>query len=147
MRFAAPGNVRSDDDRPPVVSGTAPPSGAAGRITAQSRTHVRPLLWLPSATPAVGADHPYVRRFWTPVVGAGATADLLRLITAARRRRVIPHPLYLHVLVAEGLAARFRGHVLVRPDVPLLGPRQLRRLPVHVRRLHDQALDELDGSR
>jgi hypothetical protein len=146
MRFAAPGTARSDDDRPPVVSGTAPPPGAAGRISAQSRTHLRPILWLPSAARAVPPDHPYVRRFWTPVIGAGATADLLRLIAAARRRRTIPHPLYLHMLVAEGLAARFQGHVLVRPDVPLLGPRQLRRLPVHVLRLHDRALEELDGA-
>jgi len=144
MRYAAPGTVRLDENRPPVTSGTAPRPGAAGRVSAQSRGTLTPVLWVPTSGPSVPHDHPYVRTFWTPAIGAAATADLLRLITAARHRRPIRYPLYTHVLVAEGLAARYGPHILVRPDVPLLGPRQLRRLSPKIQRMHEQALTRLD---
>lgn len=144
MRYAAPGTVRLDDIRPPVTSGTAPRPGAAGRISAQTRATITPVLWAPNASPSVPADHPYVRTFWTPAIGPAAVTDLLRTITAARRKQSIRYPLYTHVLVAEGLAARYGPHVLVRPDVPLLGPRQLRRLSPRIIRLHELAVRRLE---
>lgn len=143
MRYAAPGTVRSDDHRPPVDSDTAPKPGAATRISSQARTIITPVLWTPNVGRAVPATHPYIRTFWTPAIGASATADLLRLIQAARKKVPMRHPLYLHVLTAEGLAAHFGSHVLIRPDVPLIGPRQLKRLPLRIRRLHDQAIKQL----
>ena len=144
MRYAAPGTVRSDDHRPPVASDTAPKPGAATRISSQTRTVVTPVLWTPNLGRATPATHPYVRTFWTPVIGATATADLMRLIQAAKKKTKLRHPLYLHVLTAEGLAAHFGSHVLVRPDIPLIGPRQLKRLPLRIQRLHDLAIDQLE---
>jgi hypothetical protein len=143
MRYAAPGTVRLDETRPPVTSGTAPRPGAAARVSSQSRGSLIPVLWVPAAGPSVPADHPYVRTFWTSAIGAAATADLLRLITAAKRKQPIRHPLYAHVLITEGLAARYGQHILVRPDVPLLGPKQLRRLSPRITRLHEAALRQL----
>ncbi len=134
MRFAVPGPVRSDDC-PPVATDTAPPPGTALRISAASRPLIRPRLW---AGPVDGLDaaDPYVRRYWSAAIGPSAVADLLRLITAAKRGNPLPYPLYLHVLVTEHLVVRIGDAILVGERVPALGPRQLRLLPGWLRREH-----------
>lgn len=134
MRFAVPGPVRSDDS-PPVATDTAPQPGTALRISAHSRPLIQPRLW---AGPSSGIEptDPYVRRYWSAAIGPSAVADLLRLITAAKRGNPLPYPLYLHVLVAEHLVVRVGDAILVGERVPALGPRQLRLLPRWLQREH-----------
>ena len=91
----------------------------------------------------VTPESPYVRRFWTAVLGPTAVAELLRLTTAARRATRLPRPLRLPQLVAEGLVALDSGDILVRPTVPLLGPRQVRRLNPSLRAEHGEVLTRL----
>jgi hypothetical protein len=79
---------------------------------------------------------PYVRRFWTAVIGPGAVADLLRLAAAARCGTRIRRPTHLHILVGEGLVFVLAGRLLVRPTIPPLGPQHTRRLPPRLQREH-----------
>jgi len=127
MEVAVPGILRQDA-RPPIEMDAAPAPG-----TATSRPTVEPRKWiavLPFDRESEGhapAD-PAVRRFWTAVVGPGAVADLLRLTAAARSGRRLREPLHLAQLAAEGLVARDGDIVLVRPRIPFLADRHLRRL-------------------
>ena len=82
------------------------------------------------------ADSIYVRRFWVAAIGPGAVADMLRIISAARRKTTIKHPLYLHVLVTSGLADFDGRTITVADPVPLLPPHLVRHLPPHLRREH-----------
>lgn len=83
------------------------------------------------------ADSLYVRRFWVAVIGPGAVSDLLRCIRAAKTKRGVLHPLYLHVLVQTGLAA-FDGTTVTVPNpVPLVPPHLVRRMPPRLRREHE----------
>jgi hypothetical protein len=77
-----------------------------------------------------------VLRFWTPAVGPGAVADLLRLMTAARRRRSLRQPLHLADLARVGLVRFADGRVWVHNTVPPLSPEQVRRLPPALRSEH-----------
>lgn len=115
--------------------GTAEPSHL--RPTVLPRPVLRPSVWHdPHATLGYPLDHPYVRRFWTAVMGPGAVADLLRLATAAARDRSLPRPVHLPMLIREGLAMSQGGTIAVRTTVPLLGAAQVRRLPPPLRREH-----------
>ncbi|MDH3499495.1 MAG: hypothetical protein OEM97_05195 [Acidimicrobiia bacterium] len=89
---------------------------------------------------------PYVRRYWSAAIGPSAVADLLRLITAAKRGNPLLHPLYLHVLAAEHLVLHHGTRVVVREQVPLLSPRQTRLLPTWLRAEHNEWRREHDGS-
>lgn len=127
--------------RPPLPEGTAPRRGAAGSIPLRRTVHLRPdivpLLWDdPVAILGYAPQDPYVRRYWTAVLGPGAVADLLRLIAAACRDRSLARPLHLAALAREDLVRLAHGRVLVRATVPPLGPRQVRRLPPPLRREH-----------
>jgi hypothetical protein len=115
----------------------APLSGAASPSppTVRSRPLVRPAL-RPDDPGGYPPDHPYVRRYWTAVLGPGAVADLLRLITAARRGRSLRQPLHLAELARAGLVRFADGRVCVRESVPLLSPDQVRRLPPALRGEH-----------
>jgi hypothetical protein len=129
------------DDRPPI--GAVPPSGAAEpyvrlRPTVHDRPLVQPSVWAEHADTGFPVVHPYVRRYWTPILGPGAVADLLRLATAAVRGRSLPRPLHLGELARVGFVHGTGSHLLVRTHVPAV-PRVLRRrLPPALRR-------ELDG--
>ncbi len=68
-----------------------------------------------------------------------------RLATAARRETRLRRPLRLAQLVTEGLVALDSGDILVRSTVPLLGPRQLRRLSPSLRAEHETVLAQLTG--
>jgi len=83
--------------------------------------------------PGYPPHHPYVRRYWTAVLGPGAVADLLRLITAARRGCSLREPLHLAELARAGLVRFEPGRVWVRDTVPPLSPPNLRRLPPALR--------------
>ncbi|MBT8165776.1 MAG: hypothetical protein KJO97_09530 [Acidimicrobiia bacterium] len=87
---------------------------------------IRPRLWL---TP-VGyrADHEYVRRYWTAAIGAGAVADLLRLMQAAKRHKSIRRPVNTPALVRLGLVVGQANHLWVRSTVPPVPNELLRRL-------------------
>lgn len=135
MRFAAPGTVRRDD-RPPVATGIAPSPGAALRVSAQQRYRITPRLWPERLCPGVEPSHPYVLTYWTAALGPNAVAELLRLITAAKRRSEIPHPVSLPVLSREGLVHFHSRAVWVRPLLPPLGLHHVGRLTPRLRQQH-----------
>ncbi|NNC75330.1 MAG: hypothetical protein HKN93_07440 [Acidimicrobiia bacterium] len=106
------------------------------RPTARVRPQVRPVEW-----PGEGflPEDPYVRRYWTATVGAGAVAELIKSAVAARRGLAVKVPLNLAVLVAEGLMTTRGGRLAVRNRIPSLNGNQFRRLPASIRREHDEA--------
>lgn len=129
------------DARPPVAMDAPSSPGAAGsalpRPSARRRPWVRPVLRSdPLATLGYPTDHPYVRRFWTAVMGPGAVADLLRLATAARRGGRLRCPVHLPSLAREGLVGYQEGRLWVRATVPPLSRDQVRRLPPWLRQEH-----------
>jgi len=133
----APGSLL--DVRPPIGD-SAPFPGAVApfdrvRPTAVPRAFIHPRVWNADAH-GFPADHPYVRRYWTAAIGAGAVADLLRLATAARRDRSLRQPRYLPPLIRAGLASVRNGEVHVRTRIPQLPPHLIRRLPPRLRREH-----------
>lgn len=135
MRFAAPGTVRLDD-RPPVATDIAPSPGAAVRIPAQKRYRIAPRLRQVRGGAGFDPSHPYVRTYWTAVLGPGAVAELLRVICAAKRRRTIPHPVFLPVLCREGLVHYADRAVWVSSKVPPLEQHHVARLAPDLRRRH-----------
>jgi len=141
---ATPG-APTADARPPIVSREPAPSpGVAGpppyrllRPTVVPRPLVTPVLFQDArAVLGYELDHPYVRRFWTAVIGPGAVADLLRLTVAARRGRSLPRPLHLGSLIAEDLVRRTAEVLAVRNTVPPLSVAHVRRLSPSLRREH-----------
>lgn len=100
------------------------------------RPWVRPVLAEIGA--GVPPDHPYVRWFWVAAIGRGAVSELLRLIAAARVGRRIRQPVYLPVLLMEGLARRLPDTLEVFCPVPYLGPAAEGRLTPALRAWHRQ---------
>ena len=123
------------DDRPPI--GAVPPPGVAEpylrlRRTVYDRPRIVPAVWdVPGDYPV--AD-PYVRRYWTPILGPGAVADLLRLATAAVRGRSLPRPIHLVELARAGFVRATGSAILVRTSVPEVPPALRRRLPPMLQR-------------
>ncbi|MDH3539084.1 MAG: hypothetical protein OEP52_03730 [Acidimicrobiia bacterium] len=92
---------------------------------------VRPRLWKsPAGYPP---DHEYVRRYWTAAIGAGAVADLLRVMQAARSQRSIRRPVNTPMLARSGLIVGGGTDLYVRSTVPPLPRELLRRLPPALR--------------
>ncbi|MGH8936897.1 MAG: hypothetical protein ACRDXD_11670 [Acidimicrobiia bacterium] len=118
----------------------APLSGAAepSPTTVRRRPVLTPTLWTDAELPGYAPDHPYIRRFWTAVLGPGAVADLLRLITAARRQLPVREPLHLAELARAGLVRFEPGRVWVRETVPPLSAPHIRRLPPALRGEHQR---------
>lgn len=141
MPFTAPAPIRPDA-RPPIEMDAAPPAGAVNdlRPTVNRRPLIRPRLWTDSvAVLGHTVDDPYVRRYWTAVIGPGAVADLLRLTVAAQRRVAVVRPIRLGVLVRENLVRVENSTVWVRPTVPPLSVAHVRRLPPALRGEHARA--------
>ena len=138
---AAPEGLRQDV-RPPIAMDPAPTSGAAEglphphRRTAQPRNDITPIVWTCRSGADYPLDHPYVRRFWTALIGPGAVADLLRLATAARRGRSLLRPVHLATLTRAGFVTHDGQHVLVRTTIPRLSPDDVRRLHPALRAEH-----------
>lgn len=97
---------------------------------------VKPRMW--AAPGGYPADHDYVRRYWTAAIGAGAVADLLRLMQAAKRRRSIRRPVNTPVLARSGLVLGHEDTLWVRSTVPPVPIELLSRLTPALRQ-------ELDG--
>jgi hypothetical protein len=96
------------------------------------RPRIIPGVWdVPGDYPA---SHPYVRRYWTPGLGPGAVADLLRLATAATRGRSLPRPVHLEELARTGLVREIGLAVVVRTSIPAGPPPLRRRLPPMLQR-------------
>ncbi len=93
---------------------------------------IRPRLW--TAPAGYPADHQYVRRYWIAVIGAGAVADLLRLIQAAKQRRPLRRPVHTPVLAQAGLIVGRDSRLWVRSTVPPVPPHLARRLTPALRR-------------
>ena len=121
---------------PAPTSGAAEGLPDAKRRTAQPRSHITPVAWTCRTGTDYPLDHPYVRRFWTALIGPGAVADLLRLATAARRGRSLLRPVHLATLTRAGLVTQAGEQVLVRTSVPRLGPDDVRRLHPALREEH-----------
>ena len=139
---AAPEGLRQDV-RPPIAMDPAPTSGAAEglphseRRTACPRPHITPIVWPGCAVEGdYPLDHPYVRRFWTALIGPGAVADLLRLATAAQRGRSLLRPVHLPTLTRVGLVTHEAQRVMVRTTVPRLTPTDIRSLHPALREEH-----------
>jgi hypothetical protein len=102
------------------------------------RQWIEPTIW--EATPqepSYAVTHPYVRRFWTAVIGPGAVADLLRLATAARRGRSLRVPTHLDVLVTVGLVVAVDAMAPAVVDrIPPVPPQLRTRLTPALRREH-----------
>jgi hypothetical protein len=133
------------DERPPI--GAVPPPGVAEPYTRLRRTVYHrpwfvPVVWgLPGDYPAA---HPYVRRYWTPILGPGAVADLLRLATAATRGRPLPRPVHLAELARIGFVRESAAAVSVRTMIPSVPTGLRRRLPLMLQReLEDERAAQL----
>jgi hypothetical protein len=115
----------------------APSPGAAAHLrrTAVARRLVHPKVW-EDAGDGYPIDHPYVRRFWSALIGPGAVADLLRLATAASRDRSLPRPVHLDTLARYRLVGSDGDRLLVRTSIPRLLPTQVRRLHPMLRAEH-----------
>ena len=98
------------------------------------RVMVRPVL--AEVVGGLSPTDPYVRRWWTAVLGPAAVTDLLRLHAAAERRLEIPHPTHLHMLVEAGLVRCTGRLVAVPARIPRLGAVEIARLPQPLRRTH-----------
>ena len=139
MWYAAPGTVRLDD-RPPVAADIAPSPGAACRIPAQSRYRIAPRLLPGEFRRGLDPSHPYVRTYWTALVGKGAVAGPAPVDRRRPARGDHPPPLYLPALCREGLAHHADQAVWVRGLVPPLGRVHLPRLPLVLRKRHRRDL-------
>ncbi len=120
------------------------------RPTAIPRPWIKPLLIASRDRRADhAADDPAVRRYWSAIIGPGAVADLLRLISAAVAGRALRRPLHLQVLLREGLVQAGAGSLLVERRVPALSDGQQSRLSPRLRAEYRSLLenDEPPASR
>lgn len=113
--------------------GVSEPTGI--RPTAVRRRNISPRIET-GGSDGVAATHDYVRRYWIPVIGPGAVADLLRITAAAQSGRSLPEPVHLASLVALGLARRDDNTVVVPTTVRPLDRTMVRGLPPALRRSH-----------
>jgi len=128
MRSAVPRR----NARPPIpVPGTADRSPLT-RPTVHRRTTIRPLIW--SAPGGYPVNHHYVRRYWTAAIGAGAVADLLRVMQAAKRRKAIKCPINLAALARVGLVVEKGSRIFVRSTVPPIPAELMGRLTPRLKR-------------
>ena len=120
----------------PPVGHATPPTGTAPCL--RERPPVLPLL-AEVDRPGFEPEHPYVRRWWTCVLGPTAVTDLLRLVRAARTGQTISRPFGLAGLVRAGLVRHQAGIVVVPVPIPPVAAPHDRRIPPWLRRAH--ALD------
>ena len=120
----------------PPVGRATPPAGA----TLTRRRPVRVVL-VPTTRSGFDPVDPYVRRWWTCVLGPTAVTDLLRLVRAAERGETIPRPVGLPRLVAAGLAHRRDDVVVIPLPVPPVARPHLDRIPHALRARHQRDLE------
>lgn len=72
---------------------------------------------------------PYVRRYWVAAIGAGAVAELMRLVKAAEAGEWLPLPRWLPVLMRNDLVKIVHGQMVVASLIPIVPPILRRRFP------------------
>lgn len=99
---------------------------------------VRPLLpvRLRPVSSGFEASDPYVRRFWVAAIGAGAVAELLRLIRAGADNSEVVLPRWLPVLMRADLVTVIDGVLVVVSRVPIVPPALQRRFHPGLRHQH-----------
>ena len=103
------------------------------------RTIISPMI--ESVSPeGMAATHEYVRRYWIPIIGPGAVADLLRLTAAAHSGRSLPEPVHLPALMRAQLVRRQDATLYVPDTVRPLDRSLVRRLPPSIRRTHPRCI-------
>ena len=105
------------------------------RATALRRRSISPMIE-PGSQSGLDATHVYVRRYWIPIIGPGAVADLLRLTAAAHSGRSLPEPVHLSSLLKARLVRRDADTLVVPDTVRPLDSSLVRRLPPSLRRTH-----------
>lgn len=84
-------------------------------------------------------EDPYVRRYWVAAIGAGAVAELLRLIRAGAEERWMPLPHWLPVLLHCELVRIEEGAIVLKELIPPVPPEWQRRFPPGLREEHRRA--------
>lgn len=128
----------------PASGQNRPPASAAGHAGASARPTARPRPVVPvnlvESRERFDPSDPYVRRFWVAAIGAGAVAELLRLVRAAGKGEDVRLPRYLPLLLRTGLVTVTNGCINVRSRIPEV-PRELRwRFPPSIAAEHSRYL-------
>ena len=105
------------------------------RRTAVQRRSISPTIEAGSSS-GWASTHAYVRRYWIPIIGPGAVADLLRLTAAAHSGRSLPEPTHVSSLLKAGLIRREHDTIVVPDTVRSLDEKLVKRLPTPLRRTH-----------
>lgn len=122
--------------RPPVQVPSAPEGAVRPTVAVRPRLPVR-------VVPVEGGfppEHAYVRRFWVAAIGAGAVAELLRLIRAGNEGTTRPLPHWLPLLMRSDLVRVEDGEMVVASRVPAVPVSLTRRFPPGLREQHRRAL-------
>lgn len=132
------------------MQGTCPPVGHATPPTGttpclRERPPVLPLI-AETGRPGLAPEDPYVRRWWTCVLGPTSVADLLRLVRAAREGGTISRPLGLNGLVRAGLVRHQAGVVVIPIPIPPVSAPYDRRIPPWLRHAHARELRIATGA-
>jgi hypothetical protein len=103
----------------------------------------RPLLAVRTEEQPSGfsPEDPYVRRYWVAAIGAGAVADLLRLIRAGRDADCVPLPRWLPVLMSADLVRVDEGNLVVPDRLPEVPARYRRRFSPGLREQHRRLIE------
>ncbi|MGH8911262.1 MAG: hypothetical protein ACRDVD_02025 [Acidimicrobiia bacterium] len=122
--------------RPPVKAVSTP------EVSVRPTVRVRPELpvRLDTVDDGRSAGDPYVRRFWVAAIGAGAVAELLRLMRAGANGDSVPLPRWLPVLLRSELVRVEGGELVVASLVPAVPVAFTRRFPPGLREEHRRAL-------
>ncbi|GIU92170.1 MAG: hypothetical protein KatS3mg011_1076 [Acidimicrobiia bacterium] len=119
----------------PVPTPPVRPHAASGAGAHVAYLSGRPMVraW-PYPIDDLGLDPHQLRRFWVAAVGPGPVEDLMRLISAAHRRKPLRLPRWLDVLLEERVAHVVGRVVWVPSGLPPLPRGTLTRLSPAIRR-------------
>lgn len=122
--------------RPPVSAVSTP------EVSVRPTVRVRPVLpiRLETVTEGLAPEDVYVRRFWVAAIGAGAVAELLRMIRAGAQGVSVPLPRWLPILLRAELVRVVAGELVVSTLVPVVPASMTRRFPPGLREQHRRAL-------
>lgn len=125
-------------------AGARPPVSAASvsEVAVRPTALVRPELAVRTQIVAAGfkPGDGYVRRYWVAAIGAGAVAELLRLIRAGEEGTTVPLPCWLSILMRSDLVRVEHGEIVVVSRVPPVPVAFTRRFPPGLREEHRRVL-------
>ncbi len=130
MRAGAPAGGQN---RPPIISAVGHAS-APVRPTARIRPTVP--VALSARSEGVEPSDPYVRKFWVAVLGPGAVAELLRLVSAAAKGEDVRLPRHLPQLLRADLVSIVEGSLVVVDHIPLVPTEMRWRFPPELSSAH-----------